>query len=75
MARKVIEKEEYHPDTYRLNCDKCGKLFEAENVDFRYGGGDSLICKCPWCNKLKWIGIRALRKKKIRYASTYMYVG
>ena len=55
MVRKIFKKEEFHHNTYPFTCDKCGKLFEAENNDFRYEGGDVLACGCPWCGHVyRW---------------------
>ena len=75
MARKMIEEALEHPDTYRLKCDICGKLYEAENEDFRYVGNETLSCECPWCKKENWVRIRALQKSKIHYGASYKYVG
>lgn len=73
MAKKIVEKKEYHPDTYRIRCGECEKLFEAENEDFRYLGGDMLACNCPWCNSTAMMTIRQVKRTKLHYGSTTYY--
>ena len=74
MVRKMIEEATEHLDTYRLECDICGKLYEAENEDFCYVGNSTLSCKCPWCGKENWVRVHALQKSKIRYGANYKFV-
>ena len=73
MAKKIVEKKEYHPDTYRIKCFECERLFEAENEDFRFFGGDQLICKCPWCGGEMMMSFRKVHKAKIHYGSSIHY--
>ena len=74
MVKKIIEKKEYHPDTYRIMCDECKKLFEAENDDFRYLGGNLLECRCPWCASVVVMTTRQINKAKIHYGASITYV-
>ena len=75
MIRKmVMEKGVSHPDTYRIECDKCEKLFEANNEDFRYIGSDWLECDCPWCAEVFTVRIRNLQKLKLIYGGSFKVV-
>lgn len=73
MAKKIKLKRDYHPDTYRIKCDDCEKLFEATNDDFRYVGGNTLSCSCPWCESNVWRTIRELQRVKIHYGESVVY--
>lgn len=73
MAKKIIEKKEHQPDTYRIKCEECEKLFEAENEDFHYLGDDWLTCTCPWCDHHVTMKFRQLKRAKIHYGASIYY--
>ena len=73
MAKKIVEKKEIHPDTYRIKCKFCEGLFEAENEDFHYLGGDRLKCSCPWCKSDVVMTVRQIMKARIHYGASVHY--
>ena len=74
MVKKFVERNDFHPDTYRITCTNCNQRFEAQNEDFRYMGLEDLICTCPWCGDGIVMNIRKLRKLKIQYGPTINYM-